>query len=179
MRRLILWPLLIALPLLSACADKSMQDLYGFVDQVKSLKAGYIEPLPKIEQIKTFAYVGDGRRDPFALLSGEEGSEFENADNGIYPDSNRHKEELESYPLDSLRMVGVLEQDEVIWALILNRKNTIYRVKSGNYMGMSHGQITQVTENKVELTEIVSDPGGGYRERQASLVLRDNQENNR
>lgn len=171
MRRLILWPLLIAVPLLSACADKSMQDLHGFVDQVKARKAGHIEPLPEIKQIETFTYVGDERRDPFALLSGEDESESENADNGLAPDSNRRKEELESYPLDSLRMVGILEQDEVTWALIRNQENTIYRVKSGNYMGMSHGQITQITENQIELTEIVLDPRGGYRERQASLAL--------
>jgi type IV pilus assembly protein PilP len=70
-------------------------------------------------------------------------------------------------------MVGTLEQAEVMWALIRAKDKTIYRVKAGNYMGKNHGQITQITESKIELTEIVPDGRGGYRERQATLALKE------
>ncbi len=169
--RRVLWPILISTLLLGGCAEKNMGDLKQFVAEVKSRKAGHIEPLPEIKQIETFTYVSEGRRDPFASAVEERDAESVNVANGLSPDFDRRKEELESYALDSLRMVGLLEQEGTAWALVRNQERTIFRVKNGNYMGMNHGQITRITENQVELTEIVADSQGGYRERQASLVL--------
>jgi len=157
--------------LLSACADRSMHDLKSYVDEVKSRKAGHIEPLPEIKPIETFAYISDGRRSPFAAQGQGEEKAGQVASNGLSPDFNRRKEELESYPLDSLRMVGLLEQLGVTWALIQTQEKTIHRVKAGNYLGANFGQITQISETEVELTEIIPDGQGGYRERQASLAL--------
>ncbi len=157
--------------LLAGCVDQNMRDLEAFVAEVKSHKAGHIEPVPEIQPIETFSYVSEGRRNPFQMLVEESDTNAEDQGNGIRPDLIRRKEELESYPLDSLRMVGILEQMETTWALIRTQESTIYRVKAGNYLGQNHGQITQITEQQIELTEIVSDGQGGYSERQASLVL--------
>ncbi|MCW8889909.1 MAG: pilus assembly protein PilP, partial [Sedimenticola sp.] len=52
---------LLPLYLLSGCADRGMHDLKSYVDEVKSRKAGHIEPLPEIKPIETFTYVSDGR----------------------------------------------------------------------------------------------------------------------
>jgi type IV pilus assembly protein PilP len=55
---------------------------------------------------------------------------------------------------------------------VKTQEGIIYRVRAGNYMGQNHGQITQVSEDKIELTEIISDPkGNGYMERQATVAL--------
>jgi len=172
MRRPMNWLALLAMTLVvAACADRGMQDLRQYVDEVKSRKQGRIEPLPEIRQVETFTYEGGGRRNPFAPLEEVREQTASAQGNGIAPDPNRRKEELENYPLDSLRMVGTLVQDNTTWALIRTQENTIYRVKAGNYMGENNGQITLITESAVELTEIVPDGQGGYRERQASLAL--------
>lgn len=172
MRRPIQWIILaLAGLLLAGCADRGMQDLRQYVDEVKSRKAGRIEPLPEIKQVETFTYVAGGRRNPFIPLAQEQDDAVAAKVNGIAPDPNRRKEELENYPLDSLRMVGTLNQEEITWALIRTQENTIYRVRTGNYLGRNNGQITLVGESAVELTEIVPDGQGGYQERQASLAL--------
>ena len=101
---------------------------------------------------------------------GEEVAE-EGEGSGLAPDPNRRKEELENYSLDSLRMVGTLMQVDTMWALVKTKDKTIYRVKAGNYMGRNDGRITRITENKIELTELVRDRQRGYRERQATLAL--------
>lgn len=163
--------LLFPVLLVSACADRSMHDLKSYVDEVKSRKAGHIEPLPEIKPIETFAYISDGRRSPFESQVQADETAGQTPGNGLSPDFNRRKEELESYPLDSLRMVGLLEQLGITWALIQTQEKTIHRVKAGNYLGTNHGQITQVSDTQVELTEIIPDGQGGYRERQASLAL--------
>ncbi len=92
-------------------------------------------------------------------------------ENGIQPDFNRRKEELESYALDTLRMVGILEQSGITWGLVKTKEGTIHRVKSGNYMGQNHGRIMQISEDKIEVSEIIQDGSGGYSERQASLCF--------
>lgn len=157
--------------LLSGCLRSDMDDLTSYVAEVKSRKQSDIEPLPEIKQIETFTYMAGDRRSPFIPENQDEESEVAKQDNGLMPDLNRRKEELESFELDSLRMVGTLEQLESTWALVRTQESTIYRVKSGNYLGKNHGQITQITENEIELTEIVPDGQGGYLERQASLAL--------
>jgi type IV pilus assembly protein PilP len=156
--------------LLSACSG-GKSDLEQYVDEVKARKPGRIEPLPEIKPIETFTYIAGDRRNPFRPEAprGEERQEV--VGEGILPDVNRRKEELEAFPLDSIRMVGTLEQKETKWGLVKTKEGIIYRVKAGNYMGQNHGQITQVSEDKIELTEIVSDPRGGYTERQATVAL--------
>lgn len=164
-------PVLLGVLFTTACAERGMHDLKSYVDEVKSRKAGHIEPLPEIKPIETFTYVSEGRRSPFEEQVQDEMASDQSAGNGLAPDFERRKEELESYPLDSMRMVGLLEQLGVTWALVKTEEQTIHRVKVGNYLGDNHGQITQITESEIDLTEIIPDGQGGYRERQASLAL--------
>jgi type IV pilus assembly protein PilP len=157
--------------IIGGCSGSSLRDLEGYVEDVRSLPSQEIEPIPEIPQIATFTYVTEGKRDPFSpVVSDERGAQTASS-GGPRPDFLRRKEELEQFPLDALRMVGTLEQQELNWALIRSTDGVIHRVKAGNYMGQNHGQITRITEDQIELTEIVPDGQGGYRERQASLDL--------
>ena len=154
--------------LLSGCGDSGISDLEQFVQEVKARKPAPIKPLPEIKQIETFTYVPGDRRSPFQRELPEE---MAGAGSGVTPDKARRKEELEEFPLDSLRMVGTLNLNGTIWGLIRNKEGTIYRVKVGNYMGQNNGQITRISEDQIELTEIIPDHKGGYRERQATVAL--------
>lgn len=87
------------------------------------------------------------------------------------PDSNRPREALEAFPLDTLRMVGTLDQGGQSWGLVRANDGTIHRVQPGNYLGQNHGRIANITEYEIELVEIVPDGLGGWIERQASLAL--------
>ena len=69
------------------------------MNEVKSRKQGEIEPLPEIKQIETFAYREDNRRNPFQPTEQERAEEQEQQLNGLAPDPNRRKEELEGYSL--------------------------------------------------------------------------------
>ena len=89
----------------------------------------------------------------------------------LSPDPNRTPEFLESFPLDTLRMVGTLSQGEYLWALIRTPDSTIQRVSEGNYMGQNYGKVVQVSDGDIKLTEIVPDGYGGWRERASSVAL--------
>ncbi|MCG7869961.1 MAG: pilus assembly protein PilP [Candidatus Thiodiazotropha taylori] len=153
------------------CANPNLGELKSYVAEKKAAPPARIEPLPEIKQIETFLYSAAGRRNPFVDMSGEEAETSSVAGNGLTPDFNRRKEELESFPLDAIRMVGTLEQTGVAWGLVKTQEGTVHKVKSGNYMGQNHGRIMLITEDRIELNEIVQDGSGGYIERQASLAL--------
>jgi type IV pilus assembly protein PilP len=156
--------------LLVGCANKDMSDLQGFVDEVKARPPSGIEPIPEVKQVVGFVYAAKNRRDPFTPQVDEEAATETVLDDGIRPDPNRRKEELESFALDSLRMVGTLEQDEQTWGLVKTNQGTIHRVAAGNYMGQNHGRIKRISEEKIELIELVPT-GSGFLERESAVAL--------
>lgn len=163
--------------LLTACGSgNTHQDLVGFVNTTKQQaeKATSVEALPDIKPYETYLYKVDGKRDPFApTLVIDEATETATGE-GVHPDPNRRKEALESYPLDSLRMVGTLQRDDQLWAIIKvinNPDSGIHRVITGNYMGQNHGQIVRISEEQVELVEIIPNGLGGWRESETSIAL--------
>jgi len=168
-------PLAISVALnLGGCYNSSMDDLNLYVQEVKARKPEPLDPIPEIKHVEPFFYIPAGRRDPFepeAPQKKEEPKTEQEGGGGIAPDPFRRKEELESMPLDTLRMVGTLKQQDAIWALIKTNNGIIHRVKVGNYLGENHGQIMKISEDGIELIEIVPDGRGGYRERRASVAL--------
>ena len=159
--------------LLLACSSESTTDLEIYVESVKSQQKNSIEPLPEFEPYKSFIYQAEDLRDPFTepTFSQPRAATRLASGNGISPDFDRPTEPLEEFSLDSLRMVGTLEQHEETWALINDTDGTIHRVQPGHYAGQNHGKINQVTEYEIELTEIIPDGIGGWVERQASISI--------
>jgi len=159
--------------ILLACSSNPTADLEKYVAKVKSQQTSRIDPLPEFKPYESFAYQAGDLRDPFTedTFSPQEAIPATASNNGIKPDFDRPTEPLEEFPLDSLRMVGTLEQNDQNWALINDTDGTIHRVQLGNYAGQNHGKITRITEFEVELTEIVPDGIGGWMERQASIAL--------
>lgn len=159
------------LPLaLAGCASQDMSDLRAFVDEVKARPPSGIDPIPEIRPAVGFVYTAKNRRDPFTPQVDDTAATEAVLDSGVRPDPNRRKEELESYALDSLRMVGTLEQEEETWGLVKTADGTIHRVGPGNYMGQNDGRITRISEEKIELIELVPT-GSGFLEREAAVAL--------
>ncbi len=157
--------------LVSGCgAHDVTSDLRAYVAEVKSRPKAPLEPLPEIAQVDTFVYVHGDRRDPFAPTESTTEESLE-AGSGVSPDPYRRKEDLEAFPLDALRMVGTLAKNNSLWGLVTSSDGILHRVQAGNYMGKNHGQITEITDTDIQLTEIISNGQGGYLERQASVAL--------
>lgn len=162
--------------LLTACGGSSHSDLREFVAQTQeqSLKISKIEPLPDIKPYETYLYKPESRRDPFTPSNAADTVPTDTATGGIRPDPNRRREALESYPLDSLRMVGTMQHDNVNWAIVQvinDPDGGIHRVSTGNYIGQNHGRVISINEEKIDLIEIVPNGLGGWRERELSVAL--------
>jgi type IV pilus assembly protein PilP len=169
MKRFVLLAVMTAL--LAGCSQDDMRDLKDFVVEVKAREPGPMPPLPEIRAVEPFLYTAANRRDPFRPQQAIVEAPVTAPSSGPTPDFNRRKEELESYSLDTLRMVGTLEQEGDIWGLVQTKDGTIHRVRTGNYMGLNHGQIVRINEDKIELSELLQDGAGGYVENSAALGL--------
>ena len=172
MRRLKLIPLLGFTTLITACGG-DMSDLDAFIAQTKQAHHGKVDPLPEFPPYQTFAYEALDVRDPFrpqtdpASLPTASETEY----SGPRPESTRRREPLEKYPVDSLKMVGLLQQKKQTWGLIKDPEGTIHRVQPGNYAGENHGKITQVSETKIDIVELVADGLSGWVNRDAQLAM--------
>ncbi len=81
-------------------------------------------------------------------------------------------QELESYPLDSMTMVGSLQQGGKAHALLMV-ENRLHDVKVGDWIGQNYGQITGITDTQITLRETVQDPTGEWIERTSTLQLQE------
>jgi type IV pilus assembly protein PilP len=81
-------------------------------------------------------------------------------------------QELESYPLDSMTMVGSLQQGGKAHALIMV-ENRLHDVKVGDWIGQNYGQITAITDSQITLRETVQDPTGEWIERASTLQIQE------
>lgn len=162
--------LLVAALSLTACSG-DMDDLDAYINEIKARPGGRIEPLPEITPYEVFTYVADaeGLRSPFVPDAPQ--SNAGTADGGTRPDRDRSREYLESFPLDTLRMVGTLELGGTHFGLVQTSDGLIHRVVPGDYIGQNDGRIVEVTESEIELVEIISDGIGGYLEREAAVSL--------
>ena len=168
--------LLLSVAVLAGCGG-SNQDLYDFIEGVKQGEKPAVEPLPVLKPYEQFVYQASHLRDPFEDLLKRQQEEREKAagsgkaGGSAAPDFNRRKEPLESFPIDALKMVGTLEDESSLWAIVLAPDATVNRVVVGNYIGKNHGKITKVTTTGVDVTEIVRDGMGGWVQRQVTIPI--------
>lgn len=172
-------PAIAVMLLLSGCERSGINDLQQFVANVKQHSpAPKLPPLPETSNYQPFYYQAQSLRDPFAparfVVDALNRREAPATDNGIRPDINRPREELEKYALGALQLVGTFRDPQTgeMWALIKAPDNIVHKVHVGNYIGQNYGQIVSITENRIEIREIVRDPKtGGWQERPNSLSL--------
>ena len=153
--------------ILAACTGGT-KEVEAWVQEVKQRPAPPLDPLPVMKQFETFEYSGEGLRDPFSIPEPDR-----NSGGGLRPDANRRKEVLEAYPLDSLNMVGTIGSGPGLVGLVLAPDKVTYRVRPGNYAGQNDGRITAVSEDHIDIVELVPDGAGGWLERQAKMALAD------
>ena len=161
--------------LLTGCGE-GLDDLQNFVAQIRAKPPGRIEPIPEFQPYQNVEDTSHDVRDPFKLVDfrrpEENPEEISALGNGLRPDIDRVKEPLEDFPLDTLRLKGTIDdKDGVKWGLIFAPDNTIHRVIEGNYMGQNHGRIISVSDQTIDLTEIVPDGLGNYIERSSAVAL--------
>ena len=156
-----------AVALLAGCGGESHQDLRDWMaTQGKDVK-GRLEPLPTIRPYEPFTYNAFDLPDPFKPRKIEPNKSASK----MAPDLTRRREPLESFPLESLSMVGTIEKGRALYALVKTPQRDIYQVRQGNYLGQNYGVIIGISDSDIKLKELVQDGAGDWTERSSALNL--------
>lgn len=156
----------VAVALIAGCSRSDDQDLRAWMDQQGTGARGKIDPIPAGRDYQPFVYEAFGLPDPFKPRK------VEGAKGGARgPDLTRRKELLESFPLETLTMVGTLQRGQTMVGLIRTNDKRVVQVRPGNYMGQNFGVITAITEGEITLKELFQDGAGDWVERQTKVLL--------
>jgi type IV pilus assembly protein PilP len=167
--------LMLVLPLLLAsCGDSDVREVRDWMAQVEKDTKPSVKPLAAPKDFIPYAYDQKEAVEPFnpAKLLGELAKAAENSNNPNRPDMNRQKELLESFPLDTMKMVGAIQKGGVIYGLVQIDRN-VYQVKSGMRVGQNYGLVTRVADNAIDIREVVQDAGGDWVDRMSRLELQE------
>ncbi len=160
---------------LAGCGTDEFSDLQDFVKTSGADMRGKIEAPPEVKPYEPFTYDNSSvppLPDPFKPRKPAKIAPEHPGGGGMEPPKH-HKEELEDFPLESLKMVGFLYIHNTANAVISAPDGKLHHVKAGNYMGQNFGQITSVTETEIKLKEMVQDSSGEWTERYSTLQMQE------
>lgn len=173
------WMGALLLLLLAGCGDSDVQQVRAWMKEVDGQAKVAVTPLAEPKTFVPFAYQQKDELDPFnpnKLLAELAKQAAHGGGNGLKPDMERRKELLESYPLDTVKMVGTIEKKGVIHA-VLQIDRSVHQVVVGQHVGQNYGRIVSIDDGTVNIREIVQDATGDWVERMSKLELQESKEN--
>jgi type IV pilus assembly protein PilP len=155
--------------LLLGCSSEEHQDLRTWMrEEAKGMK-GKVAPLPEIKAFPVVAYETERLTSPF--VPGKIVT-LEAVADKTAPDRSRPKQPLEVFPIEDLKVVGIITSGTVPYALIQTPPpNKPMHVRVGEYMGRSFGKITAISREGVTVLETVKDPSGAWVEQERQLMV--------
>jgi type IV pilus assembly protein PilP len=158
---------------LTACSS-DLGELQQWMEEQRRASHPTVRPLVPPKKFLPQAYEAQNGVDPFSTqkLSVAIKQESAQPNSVLAAEMNRRREPLESFPLDSMSMVGSLTRSNDRYAL-LKVDNLLYQVKSGDYLGLNFGRVTKISETDITLREVVQDAAGEWVERTSTLQLQE------
>jgi type IV pilus assembly protein PilP len=165
-----------AAALAAGCAPSNETELRQWMAEVRQQVRPVTNPVAPPKEFAPFAYESGGMIDPFdpqkVVTAVARQQQVRATASTIRPDMERRREALEAFPLDQIKMVGTMRQNNVNVAL-LNSGGATHMVRVGNYVGQNFGLVTRISEAEVQIKEIVQDAAGEWVERPAKLELQE------
>ncbi|MGZ3181150.1 MAG: pilus assembly protein PilP [Telluria sp.] len=160
--------------LLGGCSDNDVREVQAWMDKTRAETQPHVAPLSEPKAFIPYAYTATDATDPFSQnkLLVELARQAASSSSKFKPDMERRKELLENYPLDTMRMVGVIEKGGVTYGLI-QIDSAVHQVRTGQHLGQNYGLVTGVTDTAISIKETVQDAAGEWVERMAKLELQD------
>ncbi|MBK8120985.1 MAG: pilus assembly protein PilP [Sulfuritalea sp.] len=155
--------------ILAGCAAEQHQDLREWMREEAKTMRGKVAPLPEIAAFPVVAYETETLTPPFA--SGKIVT-LEAVADKTAPDRSRPQQPLELFPIEDLKVMGIIMAGPVPYALIQTPPpNKPKHVRVGEYMGRSFGRITQISRDSVTVLETVKDANGAWVAQEKVLMV--------
>ena len=162
-----------AAALLGGCTADNEELIQWMEQQHKEIKPD-VAPIYPPKKFDPQAYLGVTGVEPFGTQKlVPVGGPVPGRSSALLAAAKAHAtQELESYPLDSMTMVGSLRQGGKAHALVMV-ENRLHDVKVGDWIGQNYGQITAITDQQITLRETVQDATGEWIERTSTLQIQE------
>ena len=169
--------LLLGAALLAGCSDSDVAEVNSWMADVQKKTVVNVVPLAEPKTFIPFAYSVREQVDPFDpnKLLGELARAAAATNNPLRPDANRRKEFLETFPVDTMKMVGTINKAGISYGMI-QIDRAVYQVKVGQRLGQNFGVVTGVADAAISIKETVQDAGGEWVERMSKLELQESKE---
>ncbi|MDF2155677.1 pilus assembly protein PilP [Vibrio sp. CAU 1672] len=159
-------------PLLLGCQanDDSLSD---FIRQVENQARYEVTTLSPRNDYQVVLYQPEVQREPFELPQ-----EALIATQPVVrkdcwqPGARKRPGKLERFPLEHLRLKGVMTADKTVSGLIQAPDGAVHRVLPGQYLGQNRGKITIITSSYLLVSETLPDGLGCWQTRKVKLALR-------
>jgi type IV pilus assembly protein PilP len=165
-----------AIVAIAGCTSSNEVEIQQWMTEVRQTMKPTTQPVPEPKEFAPFAYEARTLVDPFdpqkVVMAVARQQQARVSASAIKPDLDRRRETLEGFPLDQIRMVGMMRQSGTNVAL-LETNGATHLVRVGNYVGQNFGLITRISESELQLKEIVQDAAGEWVERPAKLELQE------
>ena len=152
----------------------NIDELTQWMEQQKRAAKPNVEPIAAPKKFVPQPYSAITGVEPFSNQKIAAGTKVDGGQSNpmLAAQMRRRKEPLEAYPLDAMKMVGMVSRQGRSYALVEVDK-LLHYVKSGDYMGQNYGQITKIDETELSLRELVQDAAGEWIERTTTLQLQE------
>jgi type IV pilus assembly protein PilP len=167
--------LISAFSVLTAC-DNQQDDLDQWMKEARAGVQTMKSTVEAPKKVEPFTYDNKTQVDPFSpaklAVAIDRAAKAKANNGGLAPDTKRAREVLESFPLESIKMVGRIADSKVTTAL-LQVDTLVYQAKVGSYAGQNFGKIVKISDGEVFIKELVQDATGDWVERETSLRIRE------
>lgn len=169
--------LLLGASLLAGCSDSDVKEVRQWMSKTKQDTKPNVPPLSEPKTFVPYAYTLRDEIDPYDpnKLLVELARLAAKTNNKFRPDMDRRKELLESFPLDTMKMVGVMQKAGITYAL-LQIGTAVHQVKVGQHLGQNYGLVVSLNETAINIRELVQDASGEWVERMSKLELQESKE---
>jgi len=161
--------------LLAACAENDEDQLRRWLTEQRTGMRPAVQALPEPTKFVPQPYAPTTAPDPFSIqklviVLRRESMQANTNTQLVAPELSRRKQPLETFPIDSMAMVGsLIKPDQTVGLVRVG--NLIYQVRVGNYLAQNYGRVVSISESEIVLREIVQDSAGEWTERKTSLQL--------
>jgi type IV pilus assembly protein PilP len=163
------------LSLLVGC-DSPKDDLDQWMKEATASAQPIKNTVEAPKKVEPFTYDNKTQVDPFSTaklaVAIDRAAKAKAGTGTLAPDTKRAREVLESFPLESIKMVGHIANSKVSTAL-LQVDTLVYQAKVGSFAGQNFGKIVKINDAEVFIKELVQDATGDWVERETSLRIRE------
>lgn len=169
---LLITTVIVCMLMVAGCKYETTSSVRAWMEQTRKHTNIQALPLAEPKVFMPFTYTQQDKVDPFNADKLNMAYLHQRNIGGLNPDFNRRREPLESFPIETIRMVGTIA-NKGKKAALLQVDTMIYQVQVGSYVGQNFGKIERITDNAIDITELIPDASKVWSKRPMRLELQE------